>query len=89
MGDNMYEYFVGEYLRKMKVDDILNYAKKNNLVISESDAIILLSYAKRYYKDLMNGNPEPILKEIKIKINPDTYKVAYKMYIEAKMKYLN
>jgi hypothetical protein len=84
----MYEYLVGEYLKKLKVDDILNYAKQNNFAINESDAIILLSYAKRYYKELMSDKPNAILKEIKSKINPETYKVAYKMYIEAKMKYL-
>lgn len=84
----MHEYIIGEYIRKMKVKDLLDYAKKNNLNLSEYDAIILLSYAKKYYKELINGDASCILKEIKEKINPETYKIAYKMYIEAKMKYL-
>ena len=84
----MYEYVIGEYIKKMNEEDILNYAKKNNINISECDAIILLSYAKKYYKEFLNGNPDNILKEIKKKINEDTYKLAYKMYIEAKIKYL-
>ena len=73
----------------MTLDDIFSYAKKNNLEISECDAIILLSYAKRYYKEFINSNPTLLLKEIKEKIKPETYKIAYKLYIEAKMKYLN
>ena len=73
----------------MTLDDIFSYAKKNNLEISECDAIILLSYAKRYYKEFINANPTLLLKEIKEKIKPETYKIAYKLYIEAKMKYLN
>jgi len=84
----MYEYVIGEYIKKMNVEDIFNYAKKNNIEISECDAIILLSYAKRYHKEFISGNPDYLLKEIKSKINPETYKLAYKMYIEAKMKYL-
>jgi len=84
----MYEYLIGEYIKKMTINDILDYAKKNNITISENDAIILHSYAKKYYKDFINGNPDNILKEIKSKINPETYKQAYKLYIENKMKYL-
>lgn len=84
----MYEYIVGEYLKKLSVNDIMDYAKKNNYDISECDAIILHSYAKRYYKEFLSGNPDYLLKEIKAKISPETFKIAYKMYIEAKMKYL-
>ena len=85
----MYDYIIGEYLKKMTIKDVLNYAKKNNITVSESDAVILLSYAKKYYKEFINGNPTNILKEIKSQINPETYKLAYKLYIEMKMKYLN
>jgi len=84
----MYEYLIKEYLKNMEVNDILKYAKKNNMEITETDAIILLSYAKKYYHEFISGDPTNILKEIKEKINPDTYKLAYKMYIEAKIKYL-
>ena len=83
----MYEYIIGEYIKKLTIKDILLYAKKNNLTISENDAIILHSYAKKYYKEFINGDPSPILKEIKSKINEETYKQAYKLYIENKMKY--
>lgn len=84
----MYEYIISEYLKKLTIQDIFNYAKKNNLTISECDAVILLSYAKKYYKEFINGYPEEILKEIKDKIDKNTYKLAYKLYIETKMKYL-
>ena len=84
----MYEYLIGEYIKKMSIDDIISYAKKNNIIIDYSDAVILHSYAKRHYKEFISGDPSNILKEIKSKINPDTYKQAYKLYIENKMKYL-
>lgn len=85
----MNEYIIGEYIKKLDVCDILDYAKKKNIIISECDAIILLSYAKKYYRDFINGNDTNILKEIKSKININTYKEVYKLYIENKMKYLN
>ena len=48
-----------------------------------------MSYAKRYYKVFLEGDPENILKEIKSKIDINTYKEVYKLYIENKIKYLN
>lgn len=84
----MNEYIIGEYIKKLNLNDILDYAKKKNITISECDAIILLSYAKKYYKEFINNNPTDILNEIKNKINPTTYKEVYKLYIENKMKYL-
>ncbi len=85
----MNEYIIGEYIKKLNLNDILDYAKKKNVTISECDAIILLSYAKKYYKEFINNNPTDILNEIKNKINPTTYKEVYKLYIENKMKYLS
>ena len=84
----MKEYFIKEYLNKLQVDDILNYAKKNNYNISYDDADILLFYAKKYYHELLTSYPEEILKEIKRNVSTETYKIAYKLYIENKIKYL-
>ncbi len=83
----MYDYLIGEYLKKLTVDEIITYAKKKEYYITYNDAIILLSYAKKYYKELLNGYPKEILEEIKGKINPITYKEAYKLYLEYKLKY--
>ena len=85
----MYEYLIKEYLKKITIKDILNYAKKNNLEISNSDASILLIYAKKHYETLLNGDPTNIFKELKQKIKPETYKEVYKLYIEYKLKYLS
>ncbi len=85
----MYDYLIMDYISKMNVEDILNYAKKKNIPLSENDAIILHSYAKKYYKIFLYQDPTNILKEIKDKINPLTYKELYKLYIEYKIKYLN
>ena len=84
----MHEYIIGEYIKKISINDILDYIKKNKLNNNENEAIILHSYAKKYYKDFINGNPTFILKEIKEKISNEAYKDAYKLYIENKMKYL-
>ena len=85
----MYEYLIKEYLKKITIDDILNYAQKHHLTLSQTDASILLIYAQKYYETLINGDPTSIFKELKKKINPQTYKEVYKLYIEYKLKYLS
>ena len=85
----MYDYIIMDYINKMKLSDILNYAKKMNIPMNEEDATILYSYAKKYYHVFLNDDPSPIFKEIKAKINQETYKELYKLYIKYKLKYLN
>lgn len=84
----MKEYLISEYIKKMSAQDIINFAKKKNINISYSEAMILYSYAKKYYKEFINDNPENIIKELKDKLSPNTFREAYKLYLEAKIKYL-
>ena len=74
------EYLIKEYIK--------SFASKKNIVITESDAIILYTYAKNYYPDILNGNDDKLIKELKNKLHPNTFKEAYKLYLEYKIKYL-
>jgi len=83
------EYLIKEYIKKLEVDDIKKFALKNNINISDTDAIILYTYAKKYYQEFINGNPTKIINELKEKLEPSTFKMAYKLYLEYKIKYLS
>ena len=85
----MNEYIISEYIKKLTVNDIIKLANKNNIEMNESDAIVLYSYAKKYYQDFLHGNSDKVIKEIRDKINPSTYKKLYKLYIKYKVKYIN
>ena len=84
----MQEYLIKEYLKKITIDDIKNFAIKKNIIISDSEALTLFNYAKNNYQEFLNGNDEKIIKELKEKLNPYIFKVAYKLYLEYKIKYL-
>lgn len=83
------EYLIIEYIKKMEVNDIKKFAKRKNITISDTDAVILYTYARKYYQEFINGNPEKIINELKEKLSPNTFKEAYKLYLEYKIKYLN
>ena len=84
----MKDYLIIEYVKKLTIDDVKNFAKLKNINISDSDAIILYTYIKNHYQELLN-NDSKIIKEIKDQINPDTFKEVYKLYLEYKIKYLS
>ena len=81
------EFLIDEYIKKMNIQDIINYANKKGINIPYSDAMIIYSY-KDYYQEFIKGNPKEIIKELKEKLSPNTFKEAYKLYLEAKIKYL-
>ena len=81
-------YIISEYIKKITIDDIYTFANKNNIQINESDANTLYYYAKNHYNDFLSGDDYKLIKEIKNKIDPDTFKEAYKLYLEYKIKYL-
>lgn len=85
----MYDYLVKEYIKKMNTNDVINFGLKNNVVISQTDANTLLIYAKKHYKTFMYGDPTDLIKELKMKLEPNTYKEAYRLYLINKNKYLH
>ena len=84
----MYDFLISEYIKKMNINDIINYGQKNNINISFNDANTLLEYAKKHYKTFIYDNPTFLLKELKKKLEPNTYKEAYRLYIINKNKYM-
>lgn len=85
----MYEYLIGEYARKVSVNDIINFGLKNDITISLNDAEVLKHYLVNNYRELISDNPNNILKEIKKKIDSNTYDKAYQLYLIYRNKYLN
>ena len=85
----MYQHIIKNYLDKLTIQDIIDYAKKKEgLTISKNDANYLLNTAKKDYVKLLNGEEDIVFQNLKNELEPETYKIAYKLFIEAKIKYL-
>ena len=85
----MNEYLIKEYIKKLEIDDIKKFAKKKNISITDTDAIILYTYAKNHYQEILDGNDKLVIKELRNKLNSNTFKECYKLYLEYKIKYLS
>ncbi len=79
---------IKDYINKITVKDILEYAKKENISINEKEALIILNYGKENIDTLLYGDPENLFKKLKKEISPELSKEIYKLYIKAKIKYL-
>ena len=84
----MKDYLINDYIKKLTIEDITNFAKKKNINISKNDALILYTYAKSHYSDFLKGNDTLLIKELREKLSPNGFKDSYKLYLEYKIKYL-
>ena len=56
-------YLIEDYINKITLSDILLFAKKNDIYLTNKEANILLNYIKNNWK-LVYKNPEIITNEI-------------------------
>ena len=85
----MIEKLIGEYVNRMTLNDVKNFAKENSINLKNKEAELIFQYIKNDWHTLVYGNPRPILDEIKNKMDLDTYHKAEKLYIHFKEKYQN
>ena len=69
----------------MTTNDILNFAKKNNISISTSESIIIYNFIKRNYKFILNVD-DSSLKELKNSLREDLYNKIIELYMYYKNK---
>lgn len=74
-------YIIGEYIKKIKKNDIYNYLSKQNIHISKKELDVLYTHLKQDYKQLLkNKNPKPILNILKNELSNTTYLKIESLY---------
>ena len=68
----MYKNIIINYAKKMTIEDLDNYIKKNNITISEEDKQTIYNHIKEYYKVFFN-NPIKYIKMLKGKVKDEIY----------------
>lgn len=83
----IYKELVKRYIHKLTINDLVKFAKSNNINYTQNELNIVYNFILNNYNDLLNENINAFLK-IKDKISPDLYKRLLNLYIEYKQKYL-
>ncbi len=83
----MYKELIKKWIPNLTKKNIIDYAKKINISLSDSDANTLYQFIMKNYSEILEGN-ETSFKELKQKINPNLYQQLLKLYEQNKAKYL-
>ena len=62
-------YLIEEYVNRLTLKDIENFALKQGIVLDKDELNIIYTYIKKNYKTIIYGNPKDILLEIKKIVN--------------------
>ena len=68
------------YIKRLSKQDIINFANKQNIIISKQEINTIYFYIKNKYNEFLNGNHEKILLEIKPQISYTTYNKILELY---------
>lgn len=85
----MLDKLISNYINKLSVNDILSFASKNNIILSNNEANIIYNYIVENWYILLHNNPTPIFNKLKKEISNDTYNICIKLYNEYHQKYSN
>ena len=83
----MYKELIKKWIPNLTKENIIDYAKKINIPLSDSDANTLYQFIMKNYSEILEGN-ETSFKELKQKINPNLYQQLLNLYEKNKAKYL-
>ncbi len=85
----MMERLIGEYVSRMSLNDIKNFAKENGISLKNDEATLIFNYIKNDWHTLVYGNARSILDEVKSKLDYNSYLKIENLYIYFKNKYQN
>ena len=85
----MNELILETYIKKLKKEHIIEYAKKNNIILQSNEVDIIYEYMTKYFKIFYSGDPSSLFDELKEKLSLNTYNTLIMLYKKAKEKIKN
>lgn len=82
----MYEVVIKEYLKKLSLKDINDFASKNNMPLKSGEDKVIYSFIMDYWREVYKGDANKAFSNLKGKISEYTYNNIIKMYNELKGK---
>ncbi len=82
----MYEVLIKEYLKRLSLKDINDFANKNNMPLQAGEDKIIYDFIMNNWKEVYKGNPNIAFDKLKQKVSQNTYNNAIALYNEFKGK---
>ena len=84
----MKEKLISEYINRMTLDDVNNFAIKNGIVLKEDEIKLIYNHIKSNWRTIVFGNPRGILDDLKSKLDSTSYQKIETLYVYFKNRYL-
>ncbi len=84
----MKERLISEYINRMTLDDVNNFAVKNGIILKDEEVKLIYNYIKSDWRTIVFGNPRGILDDLKEKLDNTSYRKIETLYIYFKNRYL-
>ncbi len=85
----MMDYLIQNYVEKMTIKEINEFALQNGVSLSEKEASLILFYIQKDWRTIIHGNPRKIFDELEKELEPFTYQKMISLYYYFKEKYQN
>ena len=84
----MKERLISEYVNRMTLEDVNNFALKNGIVLKDNEIKLIYDHIKNNWRTIVFGNPRGILDDLKEKLDSTSYQKVESLYIYFKNRYL-
>lgn len=75
----MREKIIKAYINRLTKNDIVAFAKKNGVTLSNNELELIYTYLKNDYEDMIN-NPSYYLAKAKKELSPNVYNKLVELY---------
>ncbi len=82
----MYEVLIKEYLKRLSLKDINDFAEKNNMPLKKNEDKVIYDFIMNNWKEVYKGDAIKALNKLKQKVSSTTYNNIMALYNEFKDK---
>ena len=82
----MYEVLIKEYLKRLSLKDINDFANKNNITLKNGEDKIIYDFIKNNWMEVYKGDANKAFNSLKKEVSIDTYNAIINLYNEFKDK---
>lgn len=82
----MYEILIKEYLKKLSLKDINDFANKNNMPLKNGEDKVIYDFIMKYWKEVYKGDAKLAFANLKGNVSDYTYNNILFLYNEFKDK---
>ena len=82
----MYEALIKEYLKRLSLKDINDFASKNKIVLQKNEDKIIYDFIMENWKEVYKGNAKLAFEKLKKNVSNETYNNVVTLYNQFKNK---